>query len=245
MARRILRMYRTFVRAKCKVNNSMEDYISKLYKELFDALGTKYNFGTLKGDDGQDYLYGFCPIYTTNYDSVIETYWRGIAQINDLWKEEKGIKVLDVGKISSDATDIKLVKLHGSLDWFKLKNGKIVNLDSYRNRYGKQQVEGELMLYPLKQKDLYLNPWFDLFRGFKYDLSRTRNWISIGYAFNDEFILNIFQETLSRDGHKLIIVSPNVEKIVADKFSSHKNIGIVKAKFGERGTISKFLDELS
>jgi hypothetical protein len=176
---------------------------------------------------------------------VIETYWRGIALINDLWRDEKGIKVLDVGKISNDAIDIKLVKLHGSLDWFKLKNGKIVNLDSYRKRYGKQQVEGELMLYPLRQKDMYLDPWFDLFRGFKYDLSRTRNWISIGYAFNDEFITNIFRETLSRGGHKLIIVSPSVNEIVTEKFNSYKNIGIIKAKFGERGTVSKILDELS
>jgi hypothetical protein len=242
----LLKMYKTFVRDQCKVKGPMEERISEVYKELFDALGNKYNyFESLKGNDGKDYRYGFCPIYTTNYDSEIETYWRGIALINDLWKDEKGIKVLDVGNISSDAIDIKLVKLHGSLNWFKLKDGKVVNLDFYQERYGKQPVEGELMLYPLRQKDLYLDPWFDLFKGFKYDLSRIKNWISIGYSFNDEFITNIFKEILKNHTHKLIIVSPHVDEIVTNVFSDYENIGKVKGKFGEKETISKILSELN
>ena len=96
----------------------MEDRISNCYKELFDMIGDKYRFTTTRGDDGRDYKYGPCPIYTTNYDSVIERYWKGISPIIDLWVDDKGIKVLDPGKALSGGVDVKLVKLHGSLDWF-------------------------------------------------------------------------------------------------------------------------------
>jgi hypothetical protein len=82
-------------------------------------------------------------------------------------------KVLDTERVLSGEWGVKLVKLHGSLDWFKLKNGNILNLPSYRAKHGKQPVEGEMILYPLHQKDLYLYPWFELFKGFKHDLSKT------------------------------------------------------------------------
>lgn len=219
---KLLQMYKAFVRKVCKEKDSMEDYISDCYKEFFHKIGHKYNFQIVKGDDGRDYRYGACPIYTTNYDSVIERYWLGISPINDLWKDEKGIKVLDVERIYSGTVDVKLVKLHGSLDWFKVKNGKIVNLDSYRAKYVKQLVEDELMLYLLHQKDLYLYPWFDLFKGFKYDLSKTKTWISIGYRFNDEFIRNIFHEVLNSGEHKLVIVTPDADEIVSSKFSNYE-----------------------
>jgi hypothetical protein len=84
-----------------------------------------------------------------------------------------GIEVLDIGRVSSGAVDVKLIKLHGSLDWFKLQDGKIVNLPSYKRKSGKQSIKAELILYPLHQKDLYLDPWFDLFKAFKHDLSKA------------------------------------------------------------------------
>jgi SIR2-like domain len=224
----------------------MEDHISYCYKELFDMMGDRYKFGTVTGDDRRDYRYGPCPIYTTNYDSVIERYWKGISPINDLWIDDKGTKVLDPGRVLSGAVDVKLVKLHGSLDWFKLKNGKIVNLPSFSAKHGKQRVEGEMILYPLHQKDLYLYPWFELFKGFKHDLSKTKDWISIGYSFNDEFIRNIFHEALNDSVHKFIIVAPDANKIISDKFSNYEDyMRKINGKFGEAGTISRISNELN
>jgi hypothetical protein len=37
-------------------------------------------------------------------------------------------KVLDTERVLSGEWGVKLVKLHGSLDWFKLKNGNILNM---------------------------------------------------------------------------------------------------------------------
>ncbi|MFL6378690.1 MAG: SIR2 family protein, partial [Nitrososphaeraceae archaeon] len=172
--------------------------------------------------------------------------WEGVSPIIDLWKDDKGIKILDHERVLSGEMDVKLVKLHGSLDWFKLKNGKIVNLPSYRAKHGKQPVEGEMILYPLHQKDLYLYPWFELFKGLKRDLSKIKTWISIGYSFNDEFIRNIFHEALNDSVHKLVIVAPDANGIVPEKFTNYEDyIRKINGRFGETGTVSRILNELN
>jgi hypothetical protein len=85
---KLLQLYKDFVRSACKEEDTIEDRITDCYKELFDMLGDKYKFDIMTGDDGLKYRYGPCPIYTTNYDSVMERYWQGISPINDLWKDD-------------------------------------------------------------------------------------------------------------------------------------------------------------
>ena len=81
------------------------------------------------------------------------------------------------------------------------------------------------------------------------DLKHTKTWIVIGYSFNDEFILNMFVESLVLDrDHKLILVTPNPNGVVkrfspdnvTKVFSSRTkkdvdfrgNIVLVKKEFG-------------
>ena len=167
--------------------------------------------------------------------TVLETYWRGIAPINDLWMNINGTQTLDVGKRQADVLEI--TKLHGSLDWFGLTDGTIIKSDKRRKTYAKKKVWGEFMLYPIQQKDLYLYPWFDLFYKFKDDLKHIRTWIVIGYSFNDEFIRNMFGEALSLGDHKLILVNPNADDIVKKKFNDNAyKIRKILTRFGDKQT---------
>jgi hypothetical protein len=101
------------------------------------------------------------------------------------------------------------------------------------------------MINPIQQKDLYLYPWFDLFKQFKTDLDNTKRWIFIGYSFNDEFITNIILEILWKGNKKLIIVSPHASQIKEKKFSGHtESIIDISAKFGEKITNEKILEAL-
>jgi hypothetical protein len=245
----LLKKYRQFVSRACRLKNTQEKRITEVYSDFFKKLASKHPSHPQKGKDKQMYTYPEnCSIYTTNYDAVMETYWEGIAPINDLW-DDTG-KTLDVRKYEGDV--LNLIKLHGSLDWFGLSDGTIVKLGKYQKTYGKREVQsGEVMLYPIRQKDLYLYPWFDLFYRFKDDLKHTKTWIVIGYSFNDEFILNIFLEALVLDrDHKLILVTPNPNDVVK-KFSPDNvtkifpsrtkkdvdfrgNIVLVKKEFGGR-----------
>ena len=236
-AKKLLKKYRSFVRRKCQVKNSMEARITEIYSDLFDKLEAKCRFQKVKGKDDEEYWYPCnSSIYTTNYDRVVETYWQGIADINDLWKRDAKTEVLDTDR--REAGPLTLIKLHGSLDWFGLDNGVIVKLDSRRATYGKRKVKGELMLYPIQQKDLYLHPWFNLFHRLRQDLQDTKIWLVIGYNFNDEFIRNVFIEALERkEVHKLILVTPRAAEVFERYFPKYRSkVKIVPKKFGDTQT---------
>jgi hypothetical protein len=102
-----------------------------------------------------------------NYDKVQDIFWEGIAELNDLFKEENMVQVMQTHRL--DEPSLKLVKLHGSHEWYKLGDATIVKSESNRIRIGGKTVTGEMVLYPLNQKDLYLDPWIDCFKRFKID----------------------------------------------------------------------------
>jgi hypothetical protein len=243
-ADKLLKRYRTFVRRVCRLKNSQEKRITDVYSDFFEKLCSEQS-QKIRGKDGLQYSYpSGCSIYTTNYDAVLETYWQGIADINDLWKDTNGTLTLWVDKHEGDA--LNLIKLHGSLGWFGLSDRTIVKLPNFRKTYGKRAVQGEFMLYPIQQKDLYLYPWFNLFYRFKDDLERIKTWIVIGYSFNDEFILNMFVEALRIGDHKLILVTPDAVDIAERKFSlfSTDKVRQVSRKFGEKQTTIEIVKEL-
>jgi hypothetical protein len=244
-AKVLLSRYKTYIRQKCHVKDSQERKITEVYNHFFDLIGPKIRSEKVGGQDGREYTYpSGSSIYTTNYDDVVERYWRGAVSINDLWRDKNGFSTLDVGK--REANVLNLVKLHGSLDWFGLNDGTIVKLDRHRKIYGKRRVQGEYVLYPIQQKDLYLYPWSNLFYRFKEDLERKKTWLVIGYRFNDEFILNMFLEAMDRHHGRLILVNPDPDHIIDERFEKHKDhIRTVKGKFGIKQTTLDVANELS
>jgi SIR2-like domain len=201
--------------------------------------------------EGKKYLIVDYLVYTTNYDLIQEKYWQGVTEINDLIeRDDRDREILDLRRLPENYSyrgppkQIKYVKLHGSLNLYRLSDGTIVKMESPGKKYGRTPVEEELMIYPIHQKDLYLYPWFDLFKQFKTDLDHTKNWIFIGYSFNDEFITNIILEILRKGNKKLIIVSPHASHI-KEKFSAHKESIIdISTKFGEKVTNESIFEAL-
>ena len=136
-------------------------------------------------------------------------------------------------------------KLHGSLDWTK-------EVDTHRiirkKQLGFERVEtkGRIMLFPIQQKDLYLHPWFTLFQDLKLGLSQKTTLYVIGYAFNDEFIRNAFEESLADNSDKkLVIINPDVKQI-KDKFSKsiQNQIDVLPIKFGDEFFELQFEDHV-
>jgi len=243
-ANELARLMKEFVRERCKLGDSAEvdDKINRLYGRVFEAFCNKYSIGKTVQSGKSSFFDPQCPIFTTNYDLVVEQYFQGRSYINDLWKDENNIKTLDVEKIEAGPTT--LIKLHGSLNWFQLGDGTVVNLDSAKNRFGSQNVKGEVMLYPIRQKDLYLYPWFNLFYRLKKDLSDTNNWIVLGYSFNDEFIRNTFAEIIKNPAHKMLVIGPSSKDIVNEHFGSNDRIIPIEGKFEDADITSKVLQHL-
>lgn len=250
----LLNIYKEFVRERLDFDEYPEERIDEVFADFYNTISEDHHDASIKTIqiEGKNYILPDYLVYTTNYDLIQEIYWQGITEINNLIEsDDRGREILDLKRLDEDYShrlngrQLKYVKLHGSLNLYRLGDGTIAKLDRPRKKYGRSLVQEELMIYPIQQKNLYLYPWFDLFRQFKSDLDHTKNWIFIGYSFNDEFITNMILEILKKGNKKLIIVSPHASEIKEKKFSDHKeSIVDICAKFGEKVTNEKILEAL-
>jgi len=198
----------SFIKKKCKPPIS-DSEILEIYKNTYEPL-----FTNLKGGERRGFLHGKkfnakWKAYTTNYDLIFEEFWADFTTLHDFFVKE-GESLHYIFQPSQGVPDLCLIKLHGSIDWLKRKNdGMIMKKGMTLTRH---QTEGEVMIFPIQQKNLYLYPWINQFLHFKQALQETQEWIVIGYAFNDEFILNVFKEALTPQ-KKLIIINPHAEEL--------------------------------
>jgi hypothetical protein len=74
-AKKLLTIYRAFVRRKCQIKNSMDSKITQIYSDLFDKLGAKYKFQKINGKDGKEYLYTcYCSIFPTGLLNLVSKF---------------------------------------------------------------------------------------------------------------------------------------------------------------------------
>jgi len=180
--------------------------------------------------------------FTTNYDLIFEDYWKELADINSFFKPRSGASSEQKYFDNALPADNCFVKLHGSLDYLKLKDGNIIKLKP--NEFTRLQTQGEMMLFPIQQKDLYLDPWITFFQYFKLSLKALPNWVVVGYAFNDEFIREIFSEALT-SSKRMYIINPHASEII-QKFPEEKRpyIRAIPMKFGDDNFQQNFLGKL-
>ena len=219
-----------FIKKECVSPLSIEeknDVYQNSYHALFSCMPGKNN---KYGDNNYAIEWR---AYTTNYDSIFEDFWADYLKLRDYFTNDENSKHEVLSTTSPPNSDaLSLIKLHGSIDWVKEKSGKILRMGS--TRFTRLKLKGEVMVFPIQQKDLYLHPWITLFQDLKKGLKEFNEWIVIGYAFNDEFIFEIFKESFSRD-KKLVIINSSGDRI-KDKFSKekHDQIVVLPIKFGNK-----------
>jgi hypothetical protein len=129
-----------FIRKKCFPEPEIfKDNIS-LYTEFFDSIMPDYD---LKMDIGRRKQKGrHCEIFTTNYDLCIENYCRIIEMPykngeiftngkNNVSLSKKSNKVL----YSNDFQGFQIYKLHGSVNWYKIRDSDIMGYSPFRRRF--------------------------------------------------------------------------------------------------------------
>ena len=194
-----------FVKRRCEVKLSHKEQKER-YRRSYEALFTKIT-GDKQGFVGDYVFYAKWRAYTTNYDSVFESFWGDFLVLNDYFVREGDSKNFTFN-LMNNVEDQSLIKLHGSLDWFRDEKGIIRRIGTDFTRH---EIGGEVMiLYPIQQKDLHLNPWITLYQDFKRGLADSNQWIAIGFAFNDEVILEIFIEAFTNQ-KELIIINPHAK----------------------------------
>jgi hypothetical protein len=70
----------------------------------------------------------------------------------------------------------------------------------------------EVVIYPLRQKQLYVDPYIQMFFCLNKELQYNRVWIIVGYSFRDPVIQNIFNINF-KDGKKMILIHPHPEEV--------------------------------
>ena len=113
-----------------------------------------------------------------------------------------------------------LYKVHGSLDWYKNEEGKIVQkeLDLNDNTKNLSDIitKNRLTVFPSdnKYEQSYEQPYFEMMSRFQRAL-RTENTllITIGFSFLDRHISSVIEESLKYNTSlSLIIIDPSINK---------------------------------
>jgi len=190
------------------------------------------------------------PIVTTNYDLAVERYLRyRQADINDGFEKNPGGRVLltpSVLRSETQSPAIKLVKLHGSIDWKMTADGEVMLAEgpvgTVTRRW--ERISGDAMVFPTRNKSAANRPFFELLSIFADLLREKQFWLVIGYSFRDENLRRLFLDTLGEQRY-MVLMSPHASRKVdelrneAAPPTSREHIVAIDAEFGNPEGMTK------
>jgi len=157
--------------------------------------------------------------FTTNYDMAFETFCNNLGISYDRGMSQKGAgSVIDPRRLHQEGLVWRVIKLHGSVDLLKMKDGSVRQTSLWgpnlKTLDGKQ-IEGELLIYPMREKELFGFPYQDPFWEFTKSLRDARFWFFAGFSFRDDPILRVIADQATPD-KRLFVISPSATKLCAD-----------------------------
>lgn len=218
---------------------------------FFDAFIKKmpgYGFKSVRERSGKVAV--DCEIFTTNYDLCIENYCRiGDIECNN-GEIPTGSKrqIVNTSKGNGDLYrkdyhGFQIYKLHGSINWYKIKDRDIRDVIEWdrvpRTRgdisFDHTNIEGELMIYPIQEKQIYKDPFSDMFIRLKKSLESNDYCFVVGYSFRDEEISGIFDDAMferDRKGQKtkIFLIDLSADEIIENKLKSINELKNIEIK---------------
>ena len=245
--------FQRFVRKSCKLKSEHREKLENVYKNFFDVIGESVEAPHPSAKVRHDCNW---TLFTTNYDRCLEAFWRENVQIGlDTGFRDKNGSISGEGKLQADQflytvgsklqflknapSHLRLVKLHGSVTWLRRKDTgeveeKIFDIDQgHELGYGSMYID-EVVIYPLRQKLLYIDPYIQMFYLLDKELDSKRVWIVIGYSFRDAVIKKIFTSNFFKDTSKrMVLVDPSADEIVEKQFPDcTQRIKTISKEFG-------------
>jgi len=200
------------------------DMILEVYDRFF-SLTTKVHPSKYTSGDGNSKYPSDLKIFTTNYDTCMETYLnrRQITFTQGIVRRY-GYNVFDVDSFNDSNANVGVFKLHGSVDLFR-KNRQIRQLSAFRYEKGVTHLGEyfgeELMRYPIEfggYQHIIESPFLDLFRLFRDRIRNDGMWILVGSSFRDITICSIMNDVLRSkrvsEYPKIVFVNPSAQKII-------------------------------
>ena len=213
--------------------------IEKYYDLLTDAyhlFGKKYNYVEKRDISYTDgFLFRVC------IGIIVGT------TTENVWGPKKYDEIIEhVREKTQNAPLIRLFKLHGSIDQY-YQNGEIVKKDTLFSTKTVGGIEPiDSMIYPMREKKVYKDPFFELFTRLKTSLLSENICIVIGYSFGDGHIRNIFFDAVKRNPKiKILLWNKNLEEVMKKLEPIRDNAVIpIEGEFGEETFFERLEEEL-
>jgi len=95
------------------------------------------------------------------------------------------------------------------------------------------EIEGELMIYPIQEKQIYKDPFSDMFIRLKESLESNDYCFVVGYSFRDEEIRGIFDDAMFERGRKgqktkIFLIDLKADEIIENRLKEIDELKNVK-----------------
>ena len=150
-------------------------------------------------------------VFTLNYDRLIETVLarRGVTFTTgfaDTWTPSL---------LQDDQWDVRLHKLHGSVDWLRGPVGRPIYRGEGAHFAFPEAPPTDVLLYPAQGKSASAEPFATLISLFGEALQQSQQLICIGYSFGDPHIRQLVLDRMDTNRSlRVLIVDPAAEKIL-------------------------------
>jgi len=221
IGQRLLKKFEDFVTSECEIRPISEENLFKLYSRFSELLPAGAKDKKLYAGHN----IWFSPewaIYTTNYDLCIETVCREAGiEINrgSVYDSRFDRRILRPDVLKAEG--FKIVKLHGSLSWYRRQDDVEVEYPEGAPTRGTeaQRIRERVMLYPIEEKAMYEEPYIVLISHFRQDLKTAPKWLFIGYRFNDPFLLRII-EYCSNNEKRVGVLHPEAQMLIQERLTN-------------------------
>ena len=169
-------------------------------------------------------------VYTTNYDKLVESYYQNNNIPIELGLEIDpitGIKKYDNNRLFKQNEVTRLIKLHGSIDYYITENNKVVQIDTPdAHILPNGEKLTDIMIYPLPQKKITHEFFSSQFKYFNEALSHIKVCLVIGFSFRDDHINTIFKKAINENPNfKVILIDPLASEIQSKRLAfMEKNV---------------------
>ncbi|MBL7131735.1 MAG: SIR2 family protein [Candidatus Omnitrophica bacterium] len=204
-------------------------HIINIYNNLFTALVPICGGGSVHLRDGGSPLPSMSAIVTTNYDICIETYLNErTLPFEDNIQRMSGQNYFNLVKVDNPTYRPHLLKLHGSLNLFRLPKGNIVQLQFPYQKYKEIKeasctygidIAEEVILYPTEagaNRRIIETPFTDLYYRFRKTFESDPKIAIIGFSMRDRTICSILEYTLTNSNlsqPKIFLIDPEANRI--------------------------------
>lgn len=164
-------------------------------------------------------------VFTLNYDDCIERALSdAVGKINEQWTTGFDENGWNPNLLVSDAYDVYLYKLHGSLDW--VADAKLgvcsIRWPAAEDTEGVSADEEALLIFGTNSKMRPVDPFLSLLFHFQQALNRSTLLVIVGYSFGDEHVNEMIFDSLQRDVKmRCIVASP---RTLQDLIPSNSNL---------------------